>query len=210
LFLFDNQEAQERGVGALVLFLYLCASTPPVPQLLKQNHYLQSIGPLIQLPSTEVKILSKALIARLIPSDVASDDTAVMILLEDEEVAYLVNLVAPVQSSRAFPITSVMLDLSRSPHNLFALASSDVTLKLSDTMESLNEESQAEAAQLIWRMMELEYDGSEAVSTIINNGTLQMQSDGKQHHSYNFSRSTCLSAPVLHVPTFLHWCMVII
>lgn len=156
----------------MVLILYLCAINPSACQLLKQNHCLQSIGPLIQLPSTEIKLLSKALIARLIPTDVVNDDMAVLMLIEDKEVDHLINILTPVQSYKAIP---VMMDLSRSPHNMWALASRDLTLKLSDIMESLSEDDQSKAAQLIWRMMELNYEESEEVSTIIHNGTRDLQ-----------------------------------
>ena len=148
-------------------------------ELLKLNHYLQSIGPLIQLPSTEIKVLSKALIARLIPSDVVSDDSTVMTLIENEEVDYLMSLIADLyQSYKALPIISIIMDLSRSPHNLFGLVSRDTVTKLSDVLESLSEEDQAKSAQLIWRMMELEYNGSEGTSAISHNGTLQIKSEG--------------------------------
>ena len=164
----------------MVLFLYLCASYQPVSELLKLNHYRQSIGPLIQLPSTEIKVLSKALIARLIPADVVSDDSAAMTLIENEEVDYLMGLIVPdlYQSYKALPVISIMMDLSRSPHNLFGLVSKDAVTKLSDVLESLSEEDEAKTAQLIWRMMELEYNGSEGLSAISHNGTLQMKSEG--------------------------------
>lgn len=165
----------------MMSFLYLCASNPPVCQLLKCNHCLQSIKPLIELPSTEIKLLSKALIARLIPIDTVSDDAAVLTLITDDEVEYLMSLITSAQSYKIIPIISVMIDLSRSPHNTFALASREVAMKLSDVMESFSEDDQAKSALLIWRMMELDYDGSEEVSTIGNNGTLQAQSEGTEH-----------------------------
>ena len=167
----------DEGIASLVLFLYLCASYAPVSQLLK-SHCLQSIGPLTQLPSTRIKVLSKALIARLIPTDAVSDESTVMTLIEDEEVDYLISLVTPIQLYKVFPVTSVMMDLSRSPHNMFALASKDIVMKLSEIMESLSENNQAQCALLIWRVMELDYNESEGVFTISNNGTLQMQSGG--------------------------------
>lgn len=125
-----------------------------------------------------MKVLSKALIARLIPADAGSDDSAVLTLIEDDEVDYLMSLIVSPHSHNVVPIISIMMDLSRSPHNSFALASKDVMMKLSDAMESFGEDDQARGAQLIWRMMELEYDGSEEVSHISNNGTLQAQSEG--------------------------------
>ena len=123
-------------------------------------------------------MLSKALIARLIPINASNDDAALLLLMEDAEVDYLMRLITPVQSYEMIPVTSVMIDLSRSPHNLFALASRDATMKLSDVMNSWSEYDQAIGAQLIWRMMELEYDGSEEMSVICNKGTL---SEGKKH-----------------------------
>ena len=147
---------------------------------MKQSHCIQSIGPLVQASSTQIKILSKVLIARLIPSDVVSDDAAVLILVEDDEVNDLISCIETAQSYKRslIPVISVMLDLGRSPHNLFALASKDTTVNLSNIMESCGEDDQARSAQLIWRIMELEYDESVEVSAITNNGSLKVQYGG--------------------------------
>lgn len=153
--------------------LYLSAINPSVRQLLKQSHCLQSIGSLIQLPSIEIKLLSKALIARLIPTDAVNDDMAVLMLIEDDEVDHLISMLTSLQSYKAIPSISVVMDICRSPHNLWALASRDVAVKLSDVMDSISEGDQSKAAELIWRMMELNYEGSEKVSAVINNGSLQ-------------------------------------
>lgn len=169
------QVTYEQGIAAIVLMLYLCAIDPPTCQLLKQNHCLQSIRSLILLPSTEIKLLSKALIARLIPIDAVSDDMAVLMLIKDDEVDYLMSMLTSVQSYKTVPIISVMTDLGRSPHNMFALASREVAVKLSDIMDS-SEDDPSKATQLISSMMELNYEGSEEVSAVINNGTLQEQS----------------------------------
>ncbi len=164
----------EQSVVAVLLMLYLIAINPPTRQLLQKN--LQSIAPLTQLPSTEIKLLSKALIARLIPADIANYDMAVLALIEADEVDCLMNTLISVQSYKTIPTLSVIVDLSRSPHNMWALASKDVALKLSDIMENMSKADESKAAQLIWRMMELNYKGSEEVSIITNNGTLQEES----------------------------------
>lgn len=123
----------------------------------------------------DIKLLSKALISRLIPADAASNDMAVMMLVDDDEVDELMSTLTPVQSHGVIPSISIMMDLSRSPHNLWAFASKDAASKLSDIMDDLTEDDQAKAAQLVWTMMELNYAGTEEVSAIINNGTLQEQ-----------------------------------
>ena len=175
-----HQVMHEEGIVTLVLFLYLCANNPPVYQLLKQNSCIQSIGQLTELSSIDIKVLSRALIARLIPNDAVSDDSAVLILIGEDEVEYLISLMIPTQSYKKIPVISIMVDLSRSPRNLFTFASKDVVLKLSDSMESLSEDDQAKSALLIWRIMELDYDGSEEMSVISNSGTLQdVQSKGR-------------------------------
>ena len=155
-----------------MLFLYLCAGVPSLCHLLKQHHCYEVIGPLTQLQSNQVKVLSKALISRLIPVDVVSHNTTILILIQDDEVDYLTSLIALAHSYQAVPVVSIMMDLSRSPHNLFMLASKDVTVKVSEVMEAWSEDDQAQSAQLIWRLMESNYDGSEEVSAIVNNGSL--------------------------------------
>ena len=154
------------------MFLYEFAGSPRACQQLKQNHCLEIIGPLIEISSTEIKVLSKALIARMIPIDAISDDMAVLTLIKDEEVEYLITLMSS-QPCQTIPIISVMIDLGRSPHNLFALASQNVAAKLSEVMESFYEDDQAKIAQLIWKIMEIDYDGSENISIVSNNGSLE-------------------------------------
>lgn len=166
----------EQGIAALILFLYLCANNPLVNLLLKRNNVLQIIGSLIHLSSSKpIKVLSKALIARLIPTDAIKDDTAVLILVEDDEVDYLVN---SLQTCGRIPIVMIMMDLSRSPHNMWALESKGVAIMLADNMEGLSENDQSLCAQLIWKLKELQYNGSEDVSVLNNNGTLQLQYEG--------------------------------
>lgn len=169
----------EQGIITLMLFLYLCAGESSLSHLLKQNCCLEVIGPYVQFRSTEVNVLSKALIARLIPTDAVSDDSAVLILIKDDEVEYLRNLIRKSsQSYQAIPVVSVMMDLARSPHNLFALASIDMAIDLSDLMETFSEDDQARSAQLIWKLMELDYDGNEEVTAIRNNGSLEAKPKG--------------------------------
>ena len=151
--------------------LYSCAITPSAHQLMQ--HSWQSIKTLIQLPSIEIKLLSKALIARLIPADAVQDDNAALILIEDTEVDVLIKMLTPVPLFKAVPVISVMVDLCRSPHNMQALVARNVVVKLSDIMDSMSEDDQSKAARLIWRMMELKFESSEEVSVIVNDGTLQ-------------------------------------
>ena len=147
----------------------MCAGNPAVCQLLKQPHCFQSIGPLIQLPSSEIKLFSKALIARLIPINAVNDDMAVLMVIEDE-VDHLISLISSTQS---IPIISVIMDLCRSPHNMCVFASrNEITSKLADMIDSIGEDEQSKVAQLIWRMMEFNYEGNEEMCAIINNGTL--------------------------------------
>lgn len=158
----------------ILLLLYLCADKPSLQQLLTQNHCIQTVGFLIQssVQLVELQLLSKALIARLIPID-TSDDTAVLILIKDDEVDHIIKMLTSAQSKHInLPIISIMMDLCRSPHNMWALASRDVSLLLSDVMDNISEGDQAKGAQLIWRMMEFNYNESEEVSALINNGTL--------------------------------------
>ena len=70
------------------------------------------------------------------------------------------------------PIVSVMMDLSRSPHNITVFVSKSIALALSDSMDSFCEEDQAMAAQLIWTIMEFNYEATEDVSLIVKNGSL--------------------------------------
>ena len=152
--------------------LYLCAVNSSVCQLLKQPQCFQSIGPLVQLPFNNIKLLSKALIARLIPADAVDDDMAVLIVIEDE-VDDLISMLESTPSYKTIPVISVMIDLCRSPHNMSAFASRvNVVSKLSDMMDSVSEDDQPKVAELIWRMMEFNYTGNEKVSAVINNGTL--------------------------------------
>ena len=65
-----------------------------------------------------------------------------------------------------------MTDLCRSPHNMWALASRDVLLLLSNLMDDINKGDRAKVAQLILRMTVFSYNSSEEVSAIISNGTL--------------------------------------
>lgn len=161
-------------MAVTVLMLYLCADKPSVHQLLKQNHSLQIVAPLIESPFTEVKLLSKALIARLIPANVASDDLAVLMLIQDDEVDHLISVLTSEQSyNTVIPVISVMMDLSRSPHNMGTFVSKNIALVLSNSMDSISEEDQIKATQLIQRMLELNYEGSEDMYMIINNGSLQ-------------------------------------
>ena len=160
---------------ATVSMLYLCAVKPSIQQLLKQTHSLQIVTPFIESPSTEIKLLSKALIARLIPINVTSDDMAVLIIMQDDEVDHLISALTSKESYHTIPVISVMTDLSRSPHNMGAFVSKDTITVLANCMDSIGEEDQAKAAQLIWRMMELNFEGSENTYMIINNGSLQDQ-----------------------------------
>lgn len=149
--------------------LYSCAINPSVCQLIKQPHYFQSIGPLIQLPSSEIKLLSKALIARLIPIDAVNDDMAVLMLIEDDEVDHLISMLT---STQLIPVISIMMDLCRSPHNMCAFASRlSIASMLSDIMDSASEDDQSKVAQLIRRLTVFNFESNE-VSAVINNGTL--------------------------------------
>lgn len=164
---------EEDSITVTLLMLYFCAEKPSAHQALENNHYLHTIKPLVKSPSTENRVLSKALIARMIPLNTASDNLALLIQVNDDEVHYLVSVLESVHSS--LPIISVLMDLSRSPHNMWTFMSKNVPSQLSDSMDSISEEDQVMAAQLIWQMMESNYGGSEEISAIINNGTLQDQ-----------------------------------
>lgn len=160
-----------------------------IHQLVKQH--VNSIGSLILESSTKVKLLSKALVARLIPTGMAENEMAVLMLIEDNEVDLLINMlsISPI-SNQFFPIVSIISDLCRSPHNMYAMASKDIASKLSDTMESFSEEDQSRAAQLIWEVMQLNYEGDEEVTAVVSNGTLQPSLDqGIYNCSYGIN--TC-------------------
>ena len=159
-------------MAATVLMLYLCMNKPSVLQLLRQSHSLQIITSLVRFSSTEIRVLSKALVSRLIPANVSTDDMAELILIQDDEVDHLISILTSKQSYNMIPIVSVMMDLSRSPHNITALISKSIALALSDSMDSFCEEDQAMAAQLIWTIMEFNYEATEDVSLIVKNGSL--------------------------------------
>lgn len=101
------------------------------------------------------------------------DERAVLIVLDNNEVNYLVRLLESHQTMyTSLPILPMVMDLSRSPHNMFAFVFEDVASILADIMDSVNEREQSILAQLIWRMMTFIYEGNEEVSALINNGTL--------------------------------------
>lgn len=153
--------------------LYLCANKPSTRQLLKQSQCLRSFRPLTQFSCTDIKLLSKALIARLIPIDAANDDMATLIQIKDDEVDHLISTLNSARSEYIiFPIIPVVMDLSRSSHNMWAFASKDIALMLSDTMDNISENYQATVAQLIWSLMEFNFEGSKEASAVVNNGTL--------------------------------------
>lgn len=164
---------EEDGITVTLLMLYFYADRPSACQALENNHFLHTIKPLVKSTSTENRLLSKALIARMIPLNTANDNLALLIQVNDDEVHYLVSVLESVRSS--FPVISVLMDLSRSPHNMWTFMSNNVPSQLSDLMDSISEEDQVVAAQLIWQMMETNYGGTEEISAIINNGTLQDQ-----------------------------------
>ena len=143
-------------------------------QSLKHKQSFQNIASLVQSSSLNIRLLSKALTARLIPSDTVKDERAVLIVLDNNEVNYLVRLLESSQTMyTSLPILPMVMDLSRSPHNMFAFVFEDVASILADIMDSVNEREQSILAQLIWRMMTFIYEGNEEVSAlIINNGTL--------------------------------------
>ena len=78
--------------------LYLCMNKPSVLQLLRQSHSLQIITSLVRFSSTEIRVLSKALVARLIPANVSTDDMAELILIQDDEVDHLISILTSKQS----------------------------------------------------------------------------------------------------------------
>ena len=123
----------------------------------------------------DIKLLSKALIARLIPVDTTDDDNAALLLINDDEARYLVNVLQSCQYT-ALPINSVLTDLCRSRHNMQALVTMDVASVLSDYMDSISESDQICTSQLIRSMMTLNCGGSEKATAVTNNGTLFNQS----------------------------------
>ena len=158
--------------------LYLYAVKPHVHQALKESHCLKNFVSLLKSSSIEhdVQLLLKGLLARLIPVDTTNDENALLLLINDDEVHYLVNVLQSCQFKyTALPLVPVLTDLCRSPHNIHILASKDVASLLSDIMDSISDIDQAKAAQLIWSMMTLHYEESVAASAVINNGTLQSQ-----------------------------------
>ena len=157
---------------AILLMFYLSAINPSVRELLRENHCIWRVGPLIQLPSTRIKLLSKALIARLIPTDVIDYNKAALVVMEDGEADHLISMLTSVQSYQVIPIFPVMIDLCRSPHNVWALVSRDVLVKLLGVCNNISKEDLSKSPQLIWRMVELKYNGTEGLTAVINNGTL--------------------------------------
>lgn len=140
--------------------LYFTADKPFASQTLEQFHFLQSMEPLVHSYSTGIQLLSKALIARLITADTMSDDTTLLMLVTDHEADHLVHLLTSVQSEyTALPIIPVLMDLSRLPQNLWAFASRETALILSSItmMNSISEDDQAKAKQMILKMKELTY-----------------------------------------------------
>ena len=189
------QVSYTQSMVALVLMIYLCASSPIVSQHLKQSYCYVNIGSLIQFPFMEIKLLSKALIARLIPADVVRDDKAILILLEDYEVDHLLSMLTSTQPNDTIPSVSIIMDLSRSPHNMWALASKDGASKLADAFDSISEADQAKAAQLICSMVDLNYEGIEDISAITNNGTV------KKEHFHEEGIKFCLCFSISCITT---------
>ena len=153
----------------------------------------------MQSSSVKIKIFSKALIARLIPVDTIKDDVAVLLLIDDEELDYLIKILTLSQSKyAAVPIVPVMVDLSRSPHNLYAFVAKGIASLLSDIMDSISEHDQIMAAQLIWRIMTFNYKENESTSAIIYDGTLQKSLDDEGNLSSSRSCSTLFKYPLIH------------
>ena len=66
----------------------------------------------IQSPKLEIKILSKAVIARLIPLDTASDEHAVLIMLTDEDAIGAIEILKMITSLNAtmnFPCIHMLM-----------------------------------------------------------------------------------------------------
>lgn len=164
---------EDDAIAVTLLMLYLYADRPSACQALEHNHYLHTIKALVQSSSTENRLLSKALIARMIPLNTANDKLALLTQVNHDEVHYLISVLESVHSS--LPVISILMDLSRSPHNMWTFVSENVASQLSDSMNCISEEDQALAAQLIWQMMESDYGDSKEISAVINNGTLRDQ-----------------------------------
>ena len=157
--------------------LYLCAGSTSIRQFFKENRCVQYIGAFTQSPNMHIQLISKSLVARLIPPETGSHDTAILILISDKEVDQLMTMLQSLpEDILDTTIFSMIIDLSRSPHNIWALVSRDITSTLTSIMDSLSERGQVLAAKLVWTVMEMEND-SQSISvdfnTVTNNGTLQ-------------------------------------
>ena len=171
-----------RSISAILVMLYVSAINPSICQLLKQGLCVKNVQTLIKFPFTELRLISKALIARLIPVDATSDDMAPLILVKDDDVNLLISASTSHPARRTIiPLVPVLMDLSRSPCNVSAFASRDVASVLSSIMDSVSKVDQDRVAHLIWMMMESNHKGSEdSQSAVINNGTIQDLSCLKQ------------------------------
>ena len=100
---------------------------------------------------------------------------APLMLVKDDDVNLLISAFTSHPARKTIiPLVPVLMDLSRSPCNVSAFASWDVTSVLSSIMDSVSEVDQDRVAQLIWMMMECNPEGSEdSQSAVINNGTTQ-------------------------------------
>ena len=142
---------------------------------------IQRIAQLIQSPKLEIKILSKAVIARLIPLDTASDEHAVLTMLTDEDAIGAIEILKMITSLNAtmnFPCIHMLMDLGRSPHNMQVFINCEITAVLANVIDSVCEEEKSLAAEFIRRLMQMEYDGKEEISAISNNGSLQHDKEG--------------------------------
>ena len=172
--------------------LYLSANMLTVRQLLKENECIQSIGQLIQFSSTDIKLISKALIARLIPMDTANDDMAVLMLITHDEVDRLIGIVQ--SKCITFPIMSVIMDLSRSPHNMRVFASKDFVTVLSNIMDSFSDEDQARSTQVMQMLMQQSFTGNEDKAAIANNGTLMSSNENQPPCGQGMMNAMCFYA----------------
>lgn len=171
------QDSVENCITSTLLMLYLCASSTSICQYFKANRCVQSIGAFTQSPNVRIQLITKSLFARLIPLDTDSHEMAILILINDEEVNQMITILQS-QSDDILESTvfSMVLDLSRSPHNMWAFVSRGITSILTNAMDSSCERSQALAAKLMWTVMELENDSpydSVDLNAIVNNGSLQ-------------------------------------
>ena len=159
--------------------LYLCASSTSVCQYFKINWCVQYIGAFTQSPNVYIRLISKSLIARLIPLDTDSHEMAILILINDEEVDKMITILLSQPDDILDTTTvSMVVDLCRSPHNMWAFVSSDIISVLTNVMDSSCERSQVHvlAAKLVWTVMELENDSSQDnvdFNAVVNNGSLQ-------------------------------------